>query len=155
MQNPIKGSSVIVHYYPFKKLKNMTSIQKINFITGLIGMICIMVGSSFQPYEAGDMAIDITPKIKTDTLAVQGCCLKCATRIETAVLDIKGVVFAQWDKHSKQLVVTYKTKFTDRNAILDKVAAVGHDTEERLADDAVYEKLPSCCKYRGGGTCTH
>jgi copper chaperone CopZ len=93
-------------------------------------------------------------KVETIKITVDGCCGQCKDRIEAA-MDIKGVRFAEWNKESKILTVTYSTKKLTVEDIHRKVAAVSHDTELFKADDAVYNELPGCCQYRGGKKCTH
>lgn len=37
---------------------------------------------------------------------------------------------------------------TSADAISKAIARVGHDTDRDRADQAVYDQLPGCCKYR-------
>ncbi len=43
--------------------------------------------------------------------------------------------------------VTYDSKKTTADAILKKIALFGYDSDNFLAPNAVYAKLPGCCKY--------
>jgi mercuric ion binding protein len=93
-------------------------------------------------------------KVDTVTFKVHGCCGQCKDRIEEA-MDIKGVRFAEWNKETEMLTVSYRTKKLTLEDLHRKVASVGHDTELFKADDKVYSELPDCCQYRGGKKCTH
>jgi periplasmic mercuric ion binding protein len=84
---------------------------------------------------------------KTETLKVSGNCDMCKARIEKAA-KIDGVSKAEWNKETKLLAVTYNPAKINTDAIGKKVAAAGHDTEKTKAETKVYDKLPSCCKYR-------
>ncbi|MDZ7738056.1 MAG: ATPase [Bacteroidales bacterium] len=79
---------------------------------------------------------------------VAGECGMCETRIETAAKEVEGVTAADWDKETKMLALSFNCANPDVKAVHKAVAAVGHDTEVFKAEDAVYEKLPACCKYK-------
>jgi outer membrane receptor for ferrienterochelin and colicins len=78
---------------------------------------------------------------------VFGNCEQCKTRIEKAA-KMKGVKNAVWDVDSKLLSLTYDTAKVSLNAIQARIVSVGHDLENKKAASNVYDKLPSCCKYR-------
>lgn len=82
----------------------------------------------------------------TDTIKVNGECGMCKNRIQKA-LKLEGIASANWNTETKLLTVTYISAIITNEAIQKKVAAVGHDTEKYQAEDAVYNKLPGCCKY--------
>lgn len=84
---------------------------------------------------------------KTETIKVSGNCESCQARIEKAA-KVDGVTQASWNKDTKLLTLVYNPAKTSGDDIQKKIAAVGHDTEKYEADDKVYAKLPSCCKYR-------
>lgn len=84
---------------------------------------------------------------KTETIKVSGNCEMCKSRIEKAAKQ-DGVVKAEWNKKDKTLTATFDPAKTTIDAIEKKIAASGHDTEKVKATDAVYDKLPGCCKYR-------
>lgn len=100
------------------------------------------------------LALVISPTVysqstttKTESIKVSGNCNMCKARIEKAA-KIDGVSKAEWNKETKMLAVTYDPAKTSTDAIGKKVVASGHDTEKVKATDAVYDKLPGCCKYR-------
>ncbi len=91
---------------------------------------------------------------ETDTLKirVEGLCGMCKARIEKAALRTKGVSEASWEAESKILTVLTDPDRFKENKLHYQVASVGHDTEQLLAPDPVYESLPGCCKYRDFAT---
>lgn len=86
-------------------------------------------------------------KDSTVSFKVFGVCDQCKTRIEKAAKG-KGVRSAVWDVDSKMLVLAFNPKLTSIERVQDRIVAVGHDLENKKADDAVYKSLPSCCHYR-------
>ncbi len=78
---------------------------------------------------------------------VQGNCEMCKERIETA-LDVKGMVVADWDVHTKELFVVYNPKKIKLSDIHKLVQNAGHDTDCGLAPAEAYAKVHGCCKYR-------
>lgn len=71
----------------------------------------------------------------------------CKTRIEQAA-KVQGVSSATWDEKTKILKVEFYSSKISLDAIHKNIAKAGHDTEKERADDAVYNKLPACCKYQ-------
>ncbi|HET9431731.1 MAG TPA: heavy-metal-associated domain-containing protein [Chitinophagaceae bacterium] len=84
--------------------------------------------------------------VVSDTIKVYGECGMCKNRIEKT-LKLDGITNAKWDVDTKLLVVSYDSSKISNDAIQQKIAAVGHDTEKYQADDKVYERLPGCCHY--------
>ena len=85
--------------------------------------------------------------VKT-TFEVKGNCDMCQKRIEKAAMGVKGVTSARWNKKDGMLSLVYDNKQTTPEKVQKALAAVGHDTGKFKADNAVYDKLPGCCKYR-------
>ncbi len=83
----------------------------------------------------------------TQTLNVRGNCGQCKERIESAV-DVKGVKYAEWNKKTQVLTITYKPSVISIDEIKTKILNVGHDVDTLKANDSVYDKLPDCCKFR-------
>ena len=81
-----------------------------------------------------------------ENIKVWGNCETCKKRIEKAAMSA-GVITADWDVESHILAVNFDGAKTSSEKIQKAVAAVGHDTKDFTADDTVYSKLPSCCKY--------
>lgn len=85
--------------------------------------------------------------VKT-TFEVKGNCGMCQKRIEATASGIKGVTSARWNKQNGKLSLVYDNKVTSPEEVQKALAAAGHDTGKFKADQAVYDKLPGCCKYR-------
>jgi copper chaperone CopZ len=77
-----------------------------------------------------------------------GSCGMCRTRIERTAVAVEGVQSAKWDRATQTLKIEFNSDLTSSDAVQVAIAAVGHDTDDHKADDAVYKKLPGCCKYR-------
>ena len=83
----------------------------------------------------------------TDTITVYGNCSMCKKRIEASINHEKGVLSANWSETTQLLTLRYDEKQISLDAIQQRIAAVGHDTEKYRADNGVYKKLHKCCKY--------
>lgn len=81
-------------------------------------------------------------------LGVQGLCELCKERIETAAKGVEGVSSAMWDIEKKELHLNFNPHQTNLDAISKAIAKAGHDTDRDKADQAAYDALPDCCKYR-------
>lgn len=82
-----------------------------------------------------------------DTFKVYGNCDMCKKKIEKAATSLEGVKKAEWNEETGVMSVTYDGHKVKLDDIQKKIASVGYDTEKFSADDAVYKKLPGCCKY--------
>jgi outer membrane receptor for ferrienterochelin and colicins len=110
--------------------------------------LSILLGSIFllsNYHSAAQTKSDTTISFK-----VQGECGMCQERIEGAAKG-KGVSAAKWNAGTKLLSLTYNPSKTTAEKVQERIAAVGHDTEQKTADDAVYKALPDCCHYRDLG----
>jgi len=87
-------------------------------------------------------------EVKKANFKVSGNCGMCEKTIETASKAVKGVVSADWNKETKKMSVNFDTEKTNLDAIHKAIAKSGYDTDKAKADDSVYNKLHSCCKYR-------
>ncbi|HET8573535.1 MAG TPA: heavy-metal-associated domain-containing protein [Edaphocola sp.] len=92
-------------------------------------------------------------KVETETIHVSGVCDDCKERIENAAY-ISGVKRADWDKHTHELTVSFKTDKVTLQQIEQSIANAGHDAGQIRATDSAYKKLPSCCAYKDQAT-TH
>ncbi len=86
-------------------------------------------------------------KNQTISFQVSGDCEHCKERIEEAAY-IKGVKRAVWDRETKTLTVTFNSKKTSKDKIVNSIVNAGHDADGVKASDDVYGKLPACCHYR-------
>ncbi|HXI01462.1 MAG TPA: heavy-metal-associated domain-containing protein [Sphingobacteriaceae bacterium] len=85
-------------------------------------------------------------KEKTGTVKIKGNCEMCKARIERS-LQTAGVNKSDWNVETKILTVTYDDGITNMDKIQQAVANSGHDTEKYRTPDAIYSKLPGCCRY--------
>jgi periplasmic mercuric ion binding protein len=83
---------------------------------------------------------------KTEIFKVYGNCGMCEERIEIAA-KIKGVAKADWNDETKMIEIVYDPAKTSLEKVHKAIATVGHDTDKETAPDAIYNKLPGCCKY--------
>lgn len=79
---------------------------------------------------------------------VSGSCEMCKDRIEKTALEVQGVTLASWEMDNQTLHLHYNPEKTTEDEISKALAVVGHDTDKYKADQATYDALPSCCKYR-------
>ena len=91
-------------------------------------------------------------KVKSNTsehvmLHVYGNCGMCESRIEDAAGGLEGVIVADWDQDTKMMYLEFDSEKVNVDQVELAIAAVGHDTENHRAPDAVYEDLPGCCLY--------
>lgn len=115
----------------------------------LAGKTSMMTPQATAVPAAMDMSHhEMSDSQEMKNIRVEGLCDMCKETIEKSAKRVKGVSFAEWNKETKNLHVMFdKTKATTE-AIEKSIAAAGYDTEHHRAPDSVYEKLPSCCKYR-------
>ncbi len=89
----------------------------------------------------------VSDNASTETFKVYGNCGMCKSRIEGALKDVEGVHTASWDASTKMMTVSFDAKVISVADVQKKIAAVGHDTEQVKAEDAVYNQLHGCCQY--------
>jgi len=83
---------------------------------------------------------------KTENVKIYGNCGMCETTIEN-VGNLKKVAQVDWNKDTKIATLTYDTTKTNQPEILKRIALSGYDSDQFLAPDDVYAKLPDCCRY--------
>lgn len=83
---------------------------------------------------------------KTESLKIFGNCEMCEKTIETAG-NAKKVARVDWNKDTKMATITYDSTKTNQEEILKRIALSGYDSDQFLAPDDVYAKLPECCQY--------
>lgn len=86
------------------------------------------------------------PNAKTEAVTVYGNCGMCKKTIEKAAFK-KGEAKADWDQDSKMAHITYDSIKTNADAVLQRIAASGYDSEKFTAPDDVYANLHGCCQY--------
>ncbi len=83
---------------------------------------------------------------KTYSFKVFGNCGMCEQRIENAAKKA-GVTKAEWNHETQRITIVYDPAKTTLEKVHKAIAAVGHDTVNEKAPDAVYNKLHGCCRY--------
>jgi len=83
---------------------------------------------------------------KTESVNIYGNCGMCESAIEKAG-NIKNVAQVDWNKDTKMATLTYDQIKTNQDEILKRIALAGYDSDQFLAPDDVYAKLPNCCQY--------
>lgn len=83
---------------------------------------------------------------KTESVKIYGNCGMCKTTIEKAG-NSKKVAQVDWNKDAKMATLTYDPNKTNKDEILKRIALAGYNSNQFLAPDDVYAKLPQCCKY--------
>jgi Cu(I)/Ag(I) efflux system membrane fusion protein len=89
-----------------------------------------------------------TAKGEHAMLTVQGLCEMCKDRIEKTVKSEAGVISVSWDSSTKKLHFDFDPSKTTVDKVAKALAKVGHDNEKYKTDQATYDSLPACCKYR-------
>jgi mercuric ion binding protein len=85
-------------------------------------------------------------KASTSTFAVSGNCALCKKHIEKAVA-VDGVNKASWNQKTQKMTVEFDPSRINVDAIQQKIAAAGYDTEKYRSDDKAYKALDECCQY--------
>lgn len=83
---------------------------------------------------------------RTTTIRIDGDCPMCEKTIEKAAF-VKGEAEADWDVDAKTARITIDSTRTDLDAVLQRIAQAGYDSERYLAPDVAYSALPGCCQY--------
>ena len=113
-----------------------------------ISVEIIRVDGSVERSELEVFVPDADAVIVEETFFVAGKCGMCKSRIERGAKRVNGVVSADWNKKKQQLKVSFDESLTDKNAIAESIAIIGHDNEIASADDQTYKDLPGCCHYK-------
>mgnify|MGYP000675200494 CR=1 FL=1 len=85
--------------------------------------------------------------VKKEVFTVYGNCGMCEKTIEKSLKGVKGIQVADWNKETDQMTVSFNSKIISLDAIKQKIADVGYDSDTHRAKDKVYNSLPGCCQY--------
>ena len=83
------------------------------------------------------------------TIQTNAQCGDCKDRIETALNQSKGVVYAELNLETKVVEIKYNSKKTDVATLKKALNAIGYDADEQKADPAAQKALPLCCQPGG------
>jgi mercuric ion binding protein len=76
-------------------------------------------------------------------------CGDCKERIETALNQTKGVVYAELNMETKVVEVKYNVKKTDVATLQKVLNLAGYDADDQKADSTAQKALPLCCQPGG------
>ena len=82
-----------------------------------------------------------------EVFTVYGNCGMCERTIESSLKDVEGITLADWDKETDQMTVSFDSTIISLDAIKQKIADVGYDSDSHRAKEDVYNNLPGCCQY--------
>ena len=120
-------------------------MKRIIVVVALIGSA--FVGNAVQAQSKTAAQVEVVQPTDSAVFVVHGNCGMCKQRVEKGAKALEGVKSATWDVKTKELRVQYDASIVSEEAIQEKVAGVGHDTEAVKASDKVYSSLPGCCRY--------
>lgn len=88
---------------------------------------------------------------KTTIIQIQTSaqCGDCKERIETALNQTKGVVYAELNIETKVVEIKYNVKKTDVAKLQKVVTSIGYDADDQKADLTAQKALPLCCQPAG------
>ena len=86
-----------------------------------------------------------TPKKQFIDIKTSASCGGCKGKVERALKQEKGVIYAYHDMKKNVLTVRYKTKKITPDEIRQAIAAQGHDADDVKADPEAAAK-DLCCK---------
>lgn len=90
------------------------------------------------------------PNAREADVMVNGNCEQCKETIEKAALT-EGVSKADWDPETRHATIIYDSTKTSLNAVLQRIANAGYDSQAFVASDSAYNDLPECCQYERTG----
>lgn len=116
--------------------------KNIFLIVFAIAFMSFSANAQEQNHEAHHKA-----ELKKEVFTIYGNCGMCERTIEGSLKDVDGVALADWDKETDQMTVSFNPKVITLDAIKQKIADVGYDSNTHRAKDEVYNNLPGCCQY--------
>ncbi|MFT5383041.1 MAG: mercuric ion binding protein, partial [Saprospiraceae bacterium] len=87
------------------------------------------------------------PALKKEVFTVYGNCNMCKRAIEGNVKLLAGINEAVWNKETDQMTVSFDPKVITFDAIKQKIADTGYDSDTHRATKEAYNNLPGCCQY--------
>jgi len=88
-------------------------------------------------------------KNESATIKTSAECGQCKERIENELNYTKGIIFAELDVESKNLMVKYKKDKITLDKIKQTISEIGYDADEVKAIPEKQKKLPMCCQPGG------
>lgn len=94
-----------------------------------------------------------TPLVAQKTTVIQiqtsAQCGDCKERIETALNQAKGVVYAELNLETKVVEVKFKPSKTDKEALQLVLVNIGYQADDKKANPEAVKALPLCCQPGG------
>lgn len=110
-------------------------------ITTMLALMALVVATTGTLY--GQKADKKTETVEIKSSVV---CGMCEERVKKDLAFEKGVKDVAVNLETKVISVTYRTDKTDKEKIKKAITNIGYDSDEMMANETAYEKLPACCK---------
>jgi copper chaperone CopZ len=76
-------------------------------------------------------------------------CGDCKERIESALNQAKGVVYADLNLETKVVEVKFKESKTNKETLKGVIVSIGYDADDQKANLDAQKALPRCCQPGG------
>jgi copper chaperone CopZ len=76
-------------------------------------------------------------------------CMECKENIEGALIDMKGVKFAELNLDNSIVKVAYNSKKVTADEIRKEISLIGYNADDLEADPKAVERLSPCCRPDG------
>jgi copper chaperone CopZ len=73
-------------------------------------------------------------------------CGDCKERIESALNQTKGVIYAELNLETKVVEVKFKESKTSKEALKGVIVSIGYDADDQKANLEAQKALPLCCQ---------
>ena len=83
------------------------------------------------------------------TIQTSAQCGDCKERIESALNQTKGVIYAELNLETKVVEVKFKESKTSKEALKGVIVSIGYDADDRKANLEAQKALPLCCQPNG------
>jgi copper chaperone CopZ len=112
--------------------------QKTNKMKNTILLLLLSLSTSIFAQKAAVVSVQTNAQ-----------CGDCKDRIETALNQSKGVVYAELNLETKVVEIKYNNKKTDVATLKKKLTLLGYDADDQKADPIAQKALPLCCQPGG------
>ena len=113
----------------------------------LLFFSCAFLINSINAQESKEEVVTPETTLTKEVFTVYGNCNMCKRTIEGNVKLLAGINDAVWDKETDQMTVSFDPKVITLDAIKQKIADVGYDSDTHRATLEAYNNLPGCCQY--------
>ena len=119
----------------------------------VLGMLCVFAFSAsaqehnHKEEHKKEHKSQHKAELTKETFTVYGNCGMCERTIENSLKKVDGLKKADWDKDTDIMTVSFNPEVITLDAIKQKIADVGYDSDSHRAKDEVYNSLPGCCQY--------